>query len=87
VIAFEFDETKSKKNLLKHGIDFVAVQLLWNDPSLLEIPAKTKDEARFLMIGVIGPKNWSAVVAYRTPNVRIISCRLSRVEEVALYES
>jgi uncharacterized protein len=86
VITFEFDETKSQKNLLKHGIDFVNAQLLWSDPSLLEIPAKTKDEARFLVIGVIGTKNWSAVVTYRTPSVRIISCRLSRVEEVALYE-
>ncbi len=85
--AFEFDKTKSQKNLLKHGIDFVDAQLLWNDPRLLEVPAKTKDEARFLVIGVIGTKNWSAVITYWTPNVRIISCRPSRVEEVALYES
>jgi hypothetical protein len=34
VIAFEFDETKGKKNLLKTGINFVGAQLLWNDPSL-----------------------------------------------------
>jgi uncharacterized protein len=87
VITFEFDKAESQKNLLKHGIDFVDAQLLWNDPRLLEVPAKTKDEARFLVIGVIGTKNWSAVVTYRTPNVRIISCRPSRVEEVALYES
>jgi uncharacterized protein len=87
VTNFEFHKTKSQKNLLKHGIDFVDAQLLWNDPRLLEVPAKTKDEARFLVIGVIGTKNWSAVVTYRTPNVRIISCRPSRIEEVALYES
>jgi uncharacterized protein len=87
VITFEFDGAKSQKNLLKHGINFVDAQLLWSDPSLLEIPAKTKDEARFLVIGVIGTKNWSAVVTYRTPNVRIISCRASRLEEVVLYES
>jgi uncharacterized protein len=52
VITFEFDKAKSQKNLLKHGIDFVDAQLLWNDPRLLEVPAKTKDEARFLVIGV-----------------------------------
>ena len=85
--AFEFDETKSQSNLLKHGIDFVDAQALWNDPSLLEIPAKTEDEPRFLMIGVVAGKYWSAVITYRGVNVRLISVRRSRTEEVSLYES
>lgn len=85
--SFEYDEKKSQKNLTKHGIDFDAAQSLWNDPDLLEIPAKTTDEARFLIIGVIGHKHWSAVITYRGDNIRIISVRRSRVEEVNLYES
>ncbi len=87
MIAFEFDETKSQANLLKHGINFVDAQQLWNDPMLLEIPAKTEDEPRFLMIGLIGTKHWSAVITYRGENIRLISVRRSRTEEVALYES
>ncbi len=87
MIAFEFDETKSQANLLKHGINFIDAQLLWNDPMLLEIPAKTEDEPRFLMIGLIGTKHWSAVITYRGENIRLISVRRSRTEEVALYES
>lgn len=87
MIAFEFDETKSQANLLKHGIDFVDAQQLWSDPRLLEIPAKTEDEPRFLMIGLINRKYWSAVITYRGANVRLISVRRSRTEEVALYES
>jgi len=87
MITFEFDETKSQANLLKHGINFVDAQNLWNDPRLLEIPAKTEDEPRYLMIGLINIKHWSAVITYRGVNVRLISVRRSRTEEVALYES
>lgn len=84
---FEFDEIKSKSNLKKHGIDFVQAQALWEDTQLLEIPAKTVDEPRSLVIGAIKDKHWSAVITYRGENIRIISVRRSRDEEVALYES
>ena len=60
--VFEFDSKKSESNQAKHGIDFVAAQSLWNDPMLLEIPAKTDDEPRFLVIGLIDGKHWSAVM-------------------------
>lgn len=87
MIIFEFDEAKSQANLLKHGISFDDAQALWNDPRLLEIPAKTEDEPRYLVIGLIYEKYWSAVITYRSANIRIISVRRSRTEEVALYES
>lgn len=51
--TFEFDESKSQTNLSKHGINFIDAQRLWDDPMLLEIPAKTEDEPRFLVIGLI----------------------------------
>jgi len=84
---FEFDERKSEANLAKHGIDFIDTQLLWKDPNLLEIPAKTLDEPRFLLIGKIQGKHWSAVITYRDETIRIISVRRSRTEEINLYES
>lgn len=87
MFSFEFDEAKSQSNLSKHGIDFVEAQLLRLDFDLLEIPAKTVDEPRSLMIGKIGDKHWSAVVTHRSENVRIISVRRSRNEEIKLYES
>ena len=87
MITFEFDETKSQTNLLKHGINFIDAQALWDDPSLLEIAANTEDEPRYLMIGLIQNKHWSAIITYRGSNVRLISVRRSRAEEVALYES
>lgn len=85
--SFEFDAAKSESNRTKHGIDFVEAQILWNDPMLLEIPAKTDDEPRYLVIGSIDGKHWSAVITYRGTNVRLISARRARAEEVALYES
>ena len=87
MVSFEFDAAKSESNRTKHGIDFLEAQALWNDPMLLEIPAKTDDEPRHLLIGLIQDKHWSAVVTYRADNIRLISVRRARAEEVALYES
>ncbi|HFD86373.1 MAG TPA: BrnT family toxin [Gammaproteobacteria bacterium] len=85
--TFEYDERKSQSNLKKHGIDFIEAQALWRDPYLIEIPARTTDELRFLVIGKIREKYWSAVVTPRNGNIRIISVRRSRTEEVTIYES
>lgn len=87
MISFEFDTAKSESNRAKHGIDFVEAQDLWKDPMLLEIPARTDDEPRYLVIGLIDGKHWSAVITYRGDNTRLISVRRARIEEVALYES
>jgi uncharacterized protein len=84
---FEYDDDKSQANLEKHEIDFLDARALWKDPDLLEIRAKSDDEPRFLIIGLIGPKHWSAVVTYRNGTVRLISVRRSRKREVELYES
>lgn len=85
-MIFEYDERKSKKNKEKHGIDFEEAKVLWDDPDLLEIPAITEDEPRFMVIGAIGSKCWSAVITYRNSRTRIISVRRSRSEEVTVYE-
>jgi uncharacterized DUF497 family protein len=85
-VEFEFDETKSKANAAKHGIDFAAAQALWLDERLIEIPAKTVDEPRSLVIGTVEGRHYSAVITHRGNRIRIISVRRSREKEVALYE-
>lgn len=67
--TFEFDAVKSDSNRDKHGIYFVAAQALWSDAMLLEVPAKTDDEPRYLVIGLIDGKHWAAVITYRTENI------------------
>ncbi len=86
-MEFGFDESKSLANKAKHGIDFSDAQALWNDPDLLEIPARTSDEPRSIVIGRIGEMHWSAIITYRGERIRIISVRRSRKEERSLYES
>ena len=85
-MEFEFDQAKSEANFRKHGIDFVKAQALWLDDMHLEIPARTEDEPRFLVVGRIEEKHWSAVVAHRDGRIRVISIRRSRDEEIARYE-
>jgi uncharacterized DUF497 family protein len=62
-------------------------QELWFDLDRVEVPAKTIDENRCMVIGKIGARHWSAVITYRGDKVRLISVRRSRKEEIDIYES
>ena len=86
-MEFEFDPEKSAANEVKHGIDFDDAQALWDDPWVLEAPARTEGEPRFIVIGRIGKRHWSAVCTFRGERIRIISVRRARKEEVERYES
>lgn len=86
-MPFEFDPLKSAANLAKHGIDFQQAQALWEDARLLEAPARTEGEPRFMAVGMIGLKHWSAIYVYRGDRVRIISVRRARSEEIEYYEN
>ena len=83
---YEFDIKKSDGNKSKHGIDFYEAQALWEDSDFIEIPVKTSDEPRYLVIGMIAGKHWTGVITYRGETIRIISMRRSRKEEVEIYE-
>lgn len=90
-MEFEYDGDKSASNLAKDGIDFDEAQALWDDPWMLEAPARTEDEPRFLAIGKIEGKHWAVVWTPRGQDpgrmaVLIISVRRAREEEIACYE-
>ena len=84
---FEFNTHKSCTNFDKHGINFIDAQELWTDPDFLQVKVKSEGEQRYLVIGIIAEKYWSAVITYRDEVIRIISVRRSRKAEVSLYES
>ncbi len=86
-MPFEYDNDKSAANKAKHGIDFKIAQSIWDDDCRVEIPAKVVGEQRHLVIGLIDRKHWSAIVTYRDGNIRIISVRRSRIEEIEIYEN
>ena len=83
---FEFDEAKSRLNQRKHGIDFVEAQEIWLDDRVYEFPGRDEREQRWIVIGLVSSKHWSAIVTYRGERIRLISVRRSRPREVALYE-
>lgn len=85
-MGFEYDRDKSAANKDKHGLDVEEAEELWRDPDLLEIPARTSDEPRWMVVGKLGGKHWSAVITRRGENIRLISVRRARDEEVKVYE-
>jgi uncharacterized DUF497 family protein len=84
-MRFEFDPAKSAANKVKHGIDFVEAQTIWNDTNRLEIPARSTNEPRYQVIGRIQQTTWAAFVTYRHDTIRIISVRRARSKEKAQY--
>jgi len=85
-MRFEFDAAKSAANKIKHSIDFIEAQAIWNDPDRLEIPARSTNEPRYLVIGQIAQTTWSATVTYRhEETIRLISVRRARANERKHY--
>ncbi|HUZ91365.1 MAG TPA: BrnT family toxin [Methylocella sp.] len=85
-MEFEFDEDKRLKNIEKHGIDFLAAKILFDDQHL-RMPAKTVDgEQRWLAIGTIDDVYVTAVFAMRGSVIRIISTRRARNDERKKYQ-
>lgn len=87
-MTFEYDANKSKSNKLKHDISFEEAKVLWDDPYAFELPAlQSEEEERFLVLGQINSKNYTAIITYRGTNIRIISVRKSREKEIKFYEN
>ncbi len=84
---FEYDELKNKINIDKHGIDFKEAQKIWQDEMMLEVFLNFPNEDRYMCIGKIDNKHWSAIMTYRDKRVRIISVRRSRKKEIEQYEN
>ena len=84
---FEFDDAKSAGNKLKHGIDFVEAQALWADEKQFIVSARSTGEVRWIAIGEIDGKHWSAVYTLRDDALRIISVRRARDYEIEYYHS
>ncbi|MEX0330038.1 MAG: BrnT family toxin [Puniceicoccaceae bacterium] len=83
--SFEYDPEKSLRNREKHGIDFEEARSLWEGRTTethLEFP----EEQRYLTVGQIRGKFWSAIITYRHEKIRIISIRRSRAAEIHLWQ-
>jgi uncharacterized DUF497 family protein len=84
-VLFEYDAAKSRANAAKHGIDFEAVQEMW-DGVVVAAPGRFVGEDRLMAIGQIDGKFWTVIVTLRGSSLRIISARRSRTNEIKIYQ-
>lgn len=88
-LTFEWDEDKSRRNVVKHGVTFEKAKTVFNDPfaSTIDNPDHSEDEDRYLGIG-LSSKGRLLVVWYteKNENIRIIGCRKATKYERKVYE-
>jgi len=85
-MKFNYDMQKSGNNKAKHGIDFEEAALAWDDENIIILRSPYLEESRFLALGRIYNKIWPVIFTPRNGEIRIISARRARDEEVAYYE-
>lgn len=86
---FEWDETKRRSNLLKHGVDFAdAVEVFFDDCALTIEDPHAPGEQRFVTLGMdAGLRVLVVVNAYRDGDtIRLISARKADRKERRHYE-
>ena len=81
---FEYGSNKSVSNKQKHGVDFEEAKTLWLNDNVV-VPAITRGEARYMIIGKIGMRIYSCIFALREDKIRVISCRKARSKEKKVY--
>ena len=84
-MEFEYDPRKSESNKEKHGIDFEEAQSLWYDPNRVIVPARSRNEERYALIGASRAGIWTCIFTLRGEKLRIISVRKARNEEKEGY--
>jgi uncharacterized protein len=87
---FEWDEEKAVSNLKKHDVSFEEGATIFNDPRIATIldPAHSKDEERFVSIGISVQRHLLVVVhTERNDRIRLISCRKATSGERKRYET
>ncbi len=84
---FEWDEAKRLKTVTERGLDFIDAVTVFDGRPALHVPARLKDEDRFLTIALIQGKFFTVVWTWRDDNQRIISFRRSRDDEEKQYRA
>ena len=88
-LSFEWDESKAKANLAKHGVSFEEASTVFGDSLSLTIPdpAHSQVEDRSILLGQSHQRKLLVVVhTERGDNIRIISARRASRRERKSYE-
>ena len=86
-MRYEWDDSKNRANIRKHGIDFMDVPAMFQHPMVTFLDQKQDyGEERWIGIGIL--RTLSAVVVFTEPNentIRIISARKATKYEEKIY--
>lgn len=85
-MEFEWDPAKSASNAKKHGISFDEARELFLDPEYIEVRLAYPREPRWVVIGVMRGKHWTAIITHRGNRIRLISVRRSHPNEKRAYD-
>ncbi|MBI4955753.1 MAG: BrnT family toxin [Myxococcales bacterium] len=84
--SFEWDDTKARRNLAKHGVSFHEAATVFDDPRAIEAD-DLDDPERFVLLGVSAASRVLFVVhGHRAERVRIISARHASPSQRRRYE-
>jgi uncharacterized protein len=86
-VAFEWNDTKARANLRKHGVDFADAATALEDDSALTMRDEFSEvEERWITIGTDALGRVLVVIyTWREENLRLISARLATPREAAQY--
>ena len=84
----EFDPSKSRANLEKHGIDLPTATRIWDD-LVVEREDDRRDygETRVIALGAIEGRVFVVVYTWRGDRRRLISARKANTDERQIYRS
>ena len=88
-LQFEWDDSKAKLNVAKHGVSFEEASTVFGDPLSLTIsdPAHSQAEDRFILLGHSHRQRLLVVVhTERGDKIRLISARRASRNERKQYE-
>lgn len=84
-MKFDWDGAKRLANIVKHGISFDDVDLVFADSRSIIYSSPREGEERFVIIGMLRDRLVSVVFTPRNEAIRIISARAARPQEKALW--
>lgn len=90
-LRFEWDETKNRQNIKKHGVSFEEAQTVFLDDCAVRFydPDHSDDEDRFIMLGISFKLRIVVVChCYKESDrvIRILSARKATRTEATRYE-
>lgn len=85
-MKFEWDETKRRINLQKHGIDFVGCEAIFAGTTKTTVDDRADyGEERFVSFGLLDDRVVAVVHTETADTIRVISIRKAKKHEQTLF--